>query len=504
MVYFRRKAISLTPSLDSSCGFVTAELQNGSFHMPDSLVAMQVKESHALALPSSPSPAVGDYTLAVAPYAGMAVGDVVTVSWKGFQADGAHYDFDAFTKTKTLATGDIGTVLIWSFPDEFVNFIANGTAEFDYSVTYADASVGTVNSPLQTINIDGLAWVGERLPLVNIENHIGTSIDPEDYPAGMTLYVTLYPGIEPGDSVILYATGAAWLTNNIQSLLVTQEMIDTGKLGFYFAIEWLRGHLNSQFGVMYQYSRQGESQTSEELLLDVLTAIKHDAPIIQGAAAHETEPNQGFIAAQSLARGVSVSISPKVAVGADIKVEVYWAGFGASGSYTVSEPKDSSDLRVFEISASAVPANMSRTVEVSYRVTSLDQSVIFSKPYLLHIAPVPVSSFRTIACTQASDGNLSIGGWPQGADFVLSKWMFMAAGQIVNCTASSGGATAQIFEGFSVTSQHVLDGKVEGKLSYEFLKGLIRGNRLDVRVNVSFDGGESQLGFPSVTLVLVA
>ena len=173
--------------------------------MDNSLPVVQLRESHALALDPAKPPSSGVYTLVIPPYSGMAVGDKVAITWQGFFDNG---DEDLpYTNTRILDAGELARVMTWSLEKAYVYFIIGGRVQMNYSITYATPSDRPVDSPRQTINIVKPSLV--RLPAIGIENHSGSSIDPELFPEGLTLLANVYTGIQTGDDVVLYAMGAA-------------------------------------------------------------------------------------------------------------------------------------------------------------------------------------------------------------------------------------------------------------------------------------------------------
>lgn len=465
--------------------------------MDSSLPVVQLRESHALALDPDAPPSSGAFTLVIPPYPGMAVGDKVTITWQGF-FDAGDEDFP-YINTKSLNVGELTKVMIWSLERTYVDFIGGGSAQMSYSITYASPSDNPVDSPPQTISIVKPSQV--RLPAIDIENHSGSSIDPELFPKGLTLLANMYTGIQVGDDILLYAMGRLASASVVESLRVDQAMIDSGTLSFTVAQKWLQDNLGDTVTLEYQYARPGIAESSEQLALDVRASWRPEAPIVVGAQEEPPGPSQGFIEAEGLVRGVVIKIPQEVLLGDNDKVQVHWDGYGDSGYSIVTEP-EANDRRTFVIDAAAVPANMGKRLNVFYQVTRPGEAAATSMPFDLRVITVPPARFRTIQCEQASLGNLPLSQVPVGgADFTLDRWMFMAPGQLLAVQAKSSTNT-YVLEHFPIAASHLTAGKVEATLGLDYLQELGPGARLTIEVSVSFDEGHSQTAFPFVSLTV--
>lgn len=283
--------------------------------MDSSLPVVQLRESHDLALDPDAPPSSGAFTLVIPPYPGMAVGDKVRITWQGF-FDAGDEDLP-YINTKSLNVGELTKVMIWSLERTYVDLIRGGSAQMNYSITYASPSDNPVDSPPQTISIVKPSQA--RLPAVGIENHSGRSIDPELFPEGLTLLANVYTGIQVGDDVLLYAMGrlasASASASVVESLRVDQAMIDSGTLSFTVAQKWLQDNLGETVTLEYQYARPCIAESSEQLALDVRASWRPEAPIVVGAQEEPPGPSQGFIEAEGLGGGVNIKIPQEVLLG---------------------------------------------------------------------------------------------------------------------------------------------------------------------------------------------
>ncbi|PHN72072.1 hypothetical protein AO286_12290 [Pseudomonas syringae] len=472
--------------------------------MDSSLPALQLKESHALALDTMDIPVSSRYTLAVAPSARTMPGDKVHVTWQGFFPDGSKDE--PFVGEHEVMTRD--QVLSWDLDATFVLFVDGGTAQMSYRVEYSDAQGGSVDSDIQTIDINPPS--AARLTALSIENHTGGPIDPEDYPRGLELNVKIYADIQVGDCVLCYINGGVGQPQVIDYLLVDQSIIDNGTLQFTVEQPWLENNKNETAVFEYQYARYGKAESSYALSIEIREAFHPLAPIIDGAFPETSEaavrsqkkaPSQGYIDALSLRAGASVRIPSGVELMDGDTVEVQWQGFGTSGEYTASV-SDPEDERLFLIPASAVPANMGKLVNVLYRINRPGKILITSEVFILRITSLPTHSYPTVQCSCTDIGRLLLNCVPEfGAVVTLRKWIFMAPGQRLTIEASSW-TNEQLLSDFPITQTHIDQGQVTATLSKSFLTQLGVGAQLMLKVSVSFDEGNSLAEFPALSLVL--
>jgi len=469
--------------------------------MDSSLPVVQLKESHALAVDPNLTPSGGWFTLALAAYPRMSVGDQVKLTWEGFFSDGSPDTPEVFNKT--LVGTDVGKVLTWALDPGYVGFIDGGTAQMSYQLVYADAQDGTADSEIQTLDIVPPSVT--RLPLVTIENHSGSTIDPAEFPQGVPLKILAYPDIQPEDYVLLYAMGRPGSVSVVRSLRVDQGIIDAGEISFSLEQSWLRDQIDETVTFEYQYARPGSAKSSEVLELDVRAAWRPAAPTVLGALPEPVDPlpNQGFIGADDLRAGAQVSIPVEVELGLSDTVEVHWQGHGSSGSH-VAASAEPGDPRTFVIPPAAVPANMGKRVQVFYTVKRPGESLATSIAFDLRIVPLPKDRFSTIQSQCVNVGKLLLSCVPaSGLELTLNRWMFMAPGQLLTIKVESSANTG-VLENFPIEEQHVTANKVVATLSRDYLQRLAEGARVTFKVAVSFDDGICQTDFPDLPLILAA
>ncbi len=471
------------------------------------LPVVQIKESHDLHLdPRALGPTV---TALIAPYRAMHERDTVRFKFEGYDDKGDLDDVWQFAKT--VGVNDIERPLIVDIPRSQFDFIDGGHALLSYTVEYADTPIIGPSS-VQIFQI--VAPTTPLQPLIRIENLIGDTLDPTQFPAGITLQVTPYVGTRIGDCVLLY-----WLTPSLdgrafQALFLDQSNIESSVLLFRLPAQVLQKSIGEEVQVFYQYAREGMAQTSQVLNLKVREPLDLRAPAVEGATS-EGMPgdNKAYIAAKlTTQNGAFVTLPPSLVIGAGDRVEVHWDGHPEGGQYIATHPYDAENPLRFQVPSSAIAANMeasdngeAKRFAVFYRFTPSGGVSEDSESLLLRILPLLQSSYPNVQCTDLVGTNLSLKSVPEaGANLTLAKWPFIAAGQLVTIRASGLiGSGAPIFFDVRnherpVTDQEAINGIDNEKLSKNFLRQLKLNSIFRLSATVSFDGGESPVSFPWV------
>jgi hypothetical protein len=461
----------------------------------------QFKESHELCVDLDLLSA--DVTVATLPYRAMSVGDKVTFTWKGFFDDGV--PMTPYTRNKTLADSDVGQPLKWVVPLTELQFIADGYAEMSYSIVYASPTETSV-SAMQTLRI--VKPVAPLLPAISVKGAVGDLLDPEAFPDGITLAITLYPGILVGDDVVLYASGEL---DAIRTIRVDPSTITSGILEFTLDYAWLSANNGKEVTLIYQYARLGGAGTGVPVSLTLRKPLYLPPPIVEKATAESGEEDEykGFLLARSTLGGVYIMLPNDAVIGADDKVQMHWEGYGNTGRY-IADPTVGDPQR-FYIPPQAVPANLGKRLDVSYRVTPPGEAPYKSVVFDLLVKDID-SGLPTIQCPDAPGGWLSlVRVLPEGVGFTLGSWMFMAEGQRVRVKATGfkkDGTEETIYlrEGSDepVTKTEYDAGTLYSNLQRAFLENLALDVQFDVIVETSFDEGDSYKKFPTLPVTLRA
>lgn len=469
------------------------------------LPVLQFKESHDLGVDLSQVPANGA-TLVMLPYRAMAVGDKVTLSVARFFDDDIPYQ--PFTRTKTLTGAEVGQPLEWTLPKNELEIIVDGRIEISYSIVYATPTEATV-SARQSLKI--IKPTAPLLPRISIKGLTGGALDPEAFPDGITLVVALlYPGIEVGDDVLLYADSD---TQQIRVLTVDPSTLDSRVLEFSLDYGWLSANNGKEARFTYQYARVGASGTSTPLSLQLRKPLHLPPPIVEDVILEDSEEGEykkGYLLAERIIGGVRIKVPEEAVIGADDKVQMHWDGYGPTGVH-VADPTVA-DAQRFYIPPAAVPANMGKRLEVSYRVTPQGEGSVRSEVFNLEIRDM-IKGWPEIQITSPSaPGNkLSLAQvGAQGATLSLGSWTYMAAGQRVKIKAvgvldAGGRDTIYLREGDdeTVTDAEYSVGELLSTLPRAFLQRLKLNEQFDVAVETSFDQGHSYKVFSLISCQLI-
>lgn len=463
---------------------------------------VQIKQSHDLALARADVDIAG--AIAVVPgFDEMLPGDSLTIRWQGFYEGNPDEEWTATLELDEVAIKQTPLVNI---PRDQISFSTE--ADVSYELVHRDGSV--INSLVQHFRIETPG--SARLAAPGIEGHDASQpIDPGRYPDGIVVQVPVYPGMQPGDYVMLYADGVSAQASAVISLQVEQVAV----LEFSIGAQLLFANQGADVTLMYQYARPGVAKTSAPLAISVLQPLDLPPPTIERATAEgEAGEHKGVLQASvalSL-KGAYVQVPESVPLGDGDHLEVHWHGDPVGGQHVAPSPADGEDLKRFFIPETAVAANMGgedKRFEVFYRFTPLDRSFHDSKPFLLRINPLPIEAYPRINWVRIGTTLSLKTVSPTGEELLLEKWPFMAEKQLVTIeatgvTLAEGAAHTFVRRALPVTSAEAAAEEVSSRLSLAFLRTLKLNTSITLKAQVSFDGGQTPTYFysnSSVTLV---
>jgi hypothetical protein len=481
---------------------MNVQTQSSVVQSPEQVAGLpvaQIKLSHDLSI--DPDKLTEQDVPTVVPvYPGMSPGDVIAFIWQGY------YQGVPEPPWKRSITVNLpGRPLVLGLPNIEVLIVDGGHADISYQLTSAQDG-STTPSPVQTLQVTQTTT--PLLAAAAVVDHVpGQPLDPSDYPEGIVVQITAYPGMSLGDQVLLYGDGANRQTSFVQSVQVEASHVQDAKVEFEVAQEWLLLHVESDVSLFYQFARVGAAQSSEAVVLTVHKAAPLPPPIIERASA-EGDPGEyhGFLPALQATSGVYVKVPESVPLGAGDKVEVHWQGHPAGGQFIAVEPYSAQDVRRFLIPASAVPANMgtgdSKRFDVFYRLIPASGAQRDSIPFGLRIVPLDTARYPTIQWDRLGGAaTLSLQTVPaNGEELRVDSWPFMGAGQLVTFEATGVTATGAptrivVRDALPVTAQELAAKAVRGKLALTFLQGLKLNEFITLTASVSFDGGETRTSF---------
>lgn len=469
------------------------------------LPVAQMRDSHDLAL--DPDSVIGSSTLAVVPpYVAMRPGDTVTLSFVGYY-DG-ELD-DTWSQRKELVAADVGMPLTWQVPKSQLSWIEGGHAEVSYRVDYAAGEQSSV-SALQTFQIRPAESV--RLPAPQVEGHDDDSLDPGHFPNGLYLRILPWADMLDGDHLLVHWIGGREVDSVIKSLRIDTSVIDSGIVEVPIEARWLQANIGSQVQVFYQYAREGVAHSSENLALDIRAPLDLLSPIVDNATAEGgAGENKGVLQANEALSGTYVNVPDSFPLRPGDRLHVHWNGHPAGGQHIADTPVNG-QVRRFRIPSTAIAANMgageTKRFEVFYRLTPEGEAALDSVPFNLRIEPIKRDRYVNVQICQAEAGALSLAKVPDtGADLLLAKWYFMAAGQLLSIEATGVNPSNQpvslvVRNAQPVTPEEVEAGEINARLIRMFLTSLQMGQSFTLTAKVSFDGGDTWYPFQDLHLPL--
>ena len=478
--------------------------------MPSSetlLPVPQIRESHDLHI--YPRPSGPTFTAVIAPYRAMQEGDIVALKFEGYD-DRGELD-EVWQEAKTLGNDNIDKNILFNVPRSQLDFIGGGHALISFTVSYTGTD-RTGPSVMQSLRITEPTT--PLAPLIDIDGLSGGTLDPTQFPDGITLRVAPYTDANVGDWVVLYWWTASPDKRVIQTLLLDPSNIQSEVLLFRLSAHVLQASIGETVQVSYQYARTGVAQTSQILELRVRAPLDLKPPSVEGATA-EGMPgdNQAYLtAASTLQNGAFVTLPASLAIGAGDRVAVHWQGDPAGGVHIATEPFEHGNPRRFQVPVCAIAANMearddddAKRFAVFYRFTPVGEGYQDSDSLQLRILPLPIEFYPTVQCTEVVGNRLSLRTVPEtGANITLATWPFIAAGQQLTIRAHGISATSTPISfdirrpAVPVTAQEALNGIRDQKLLNTFLQRLRLNSNLRFAVTVSFDGGKINFNFPSL------
>jgi hypothetical protein len=468
-----------------------------SVFAPVLLPVVQFKESHDLKVDPE-QVGTGGATLVAPPYQAMSVGDKATLSVDIYMAG----DYtETREQTNTLTAADIGHPISWVYPQAELDILLEGDhLVVSYGIDYATPTV-TTGSEEQTLHI--VAPVIHRLlARLSVKDFEGDTLDPDAYPDGITLTVELYPGIEVGDWVTLYAIGNSRL---ILTIYIDQTTIDSQKLEIPLGYEWLAANTGNEAVLTYQYARLGKAGTSMARSLVLRKPLNLPPPIIQGVIREgEDDEYKGYLLGRSTTSGITIDL-PEAAIGVNDRVQMVFDGFKPEGYY-IADPIVGNPKR-FQIPKQYVPANLGKRLNVFYEVTPPGEKVYKSRPFDLHIWDMDGGwPIIQIISPPSSNNTVSLKTVTDAVTFRLRSWTFIAVGQRVRIVArgvlqTGAEETFNLREGATevLTEDEYYAGQIEAKLPRAFLARLKPNLQFNVTVAISFDGGTNYKQLPMIT-----
>ncbi|WP_248797039.1 hypothetical protein [Pseudomonas sp. MWU13-2105] len=468
------------------------------------LPVAHLKESHDLCVdPDQVSPQGA--TITTAAYQAMAEGDELELLWQVYRPGSPTPITHRIYKTVTAE--EVGRPLEWNLSYVQLQLIKNGGhALMSYSVIYAnppDPAAPQTYSAVQRI-----VGVAPSVPLLEapaVVGHAGGQIDPSLYPHGVPLQIPAYPGLQVGDSVVVYADSESSSTQVALRLDISN--VESGIIQLLLDVRWLQAHYGEEVSLSYQYARAGASLNSTPLALTVRRALRLLAPIVPEGHNYDDDGSgilKGWISASNTQSGVLVDIPEQGEIARGDQRWLVWSGYGEDT--VVERPITGSDWR-YRVPVTEIPANLGKHVIIKYAVVPSGES----DPYWSPVFDLEIRNFEggwpvlQAENPKVSDGKngIKLSDVVSVMVFKTGSWRFMNEGQLLRVIASgmrdSDGQTIVHTlrdESEPLTEEESYDqGYVLTELPRSFMVQLRVGEEFDVASEVSFDNGYSYKSF---------
>jgi hypothetical protein len=433
----------------------------------------------------------GGTTVYVPHYPFMEEFDWITLTWEGITAASIPYfHYEEYEVSADDARSD----LPFALAKEHITLLLGGSVRVSYSIEPGSQPGTVINSPSLALAIrDGASGtllippvvVGAQDDVLNA----ATSSDP------VMIKVGQYQGKAAKDKVTLHWEGSVASREMVKT--VSDRYVNRDLDYLMGKTDYVLPNLNTTVNVWYDVLfANGRSANSTRVALRILGAAGDTWPapvVLQANAANVLNPASAVNGAT-----VRVAFSPMYAT--DI-IGVQWMGSPGMGT-PVIDSKDGNPTGVvdFPIPASAVAANMGRTLTVSYAVVRGDnqyESVELS----LSITAMPQSELGAPAVAQAnpSQTELDLNSFTGDATVTRAPWLLVSAGQriwlTIEGTSNTTGAEPLSVplgtQGRVISAAEVTQG-LAVTLPRAQLMRFKPGTAVTIRLLVSFDGSPVQ------------
>ena len=391
--------------------------------------------------------------------------------------------------------------------------LTEGSHGLFYTVIFSSGNENSSAPPI-TVTVDKTPPVlaGSKDPLIFPPDLIGNRVTArylEDHGNKLPATVPTYDLPKPGDTIFLY-----WETSPVGSLLASQKTLTQADMSLDVVFD---GDMIVERGDGARYATYEVQDRAGNLSVlsraQTLTVDAQPVPLLMPSVEKSLPAGGGTGTLDPLlvTDGAVVVVPKEIDLQPTDVVTVYWSGFVASATHETSTPIEAGGLK-FAIPSTAIPGNIGtdRQVEVYYTVTRTGGKVETSEKYSLTILPIADGRFPKLKCDQAIGTGLptlSLSSVPAGADFSITPWVYVKAGQKMHMWAE-GVDKSGVDLDFDIFVERPLtpgeeSGGVSAVLVRSFLEQLKVNEQFWVDIEVSFDEGESYLNFRRENVLLV-
>jgi hypothetical protein len=427
-------------------------------------------------------------------YRAMQAGDSVELVARKFNSDGGEVMPPA-SAVYNVTEANLAEPLWWDVAKSHFVRVEDGRMEFQYTITLGGNSE-EIKSPVQHVAVAKAPSPVELLPTPSVDGFSGATLDPGNFPDGVTVRVPSYLGIQVGDYLLLHWKSPARIEPEVQFARMDASSLQGDETVFQIDPSLL---VEGDHYVFYQFARAGHALTSDRLDVEFDSARSLPAPAI--ARSEQDGAGRQQLLANHALLGAVVTV-PDVALRPGEHFEVHWDGYEQNGKY-VTDPPEDKGCRTFKIPPSVVAANMhqpgaihSRRFNVFYHI--VDEDDVRSAPSAaVDLRVHPIVFENNVTCPQAdNDGHLKRTALIAGKGAMLKVeaavlWPFVAPDQPFTLAIENG---AVLRDGVPVSPGEYSNNRIEGWLSFAVYDNLVDGKEYTVNGTVSFDNGHSWHG----------
>lgn len=445
------------------------------------LPAPQVKESNQLTIHVQPQ--AQDLSVVAPAYWAMAIGDVATLTIE-LLYEGEEL-LPPIIKTFTVDAQRLGAPLQWTVGHNDLLLLEFMQARMRYSINHGDGVRASESD--EQVFLLVFSALPTLLPALSIECNADDDcangvIDPGKFAGGLTLTIPPYPGLRPGDDILLYASDDRARRAIIKAFRTDPSSVNTGLLQVHIEHDWLEANSGSPVTFQYQYARVGNAGTGTPLTVDIAKALNLPAPFVKDA--NVVGPGFGTILMRQLEHGATITLPQEAEVG-NGRVRMFWPPV----YFAEAEPDQS-----FHIPPTQVPAYIGKRLDIYYDVLPVGAVVPIKSDFFNLEIKAPDSGWPMLQYERSYP--LSVGANPNGAQFWLDRWPFMAAGQRIRVRFKGRAAGQDVVGDIRVGAAEIVTEaefaaqKVGAVVPYSFLRTLEENSLFTIEVHASFDGGK--------------
>ncbi|AJP58287.1 hypothetical protein UC34_17585 [Pandoraea vervacti] len=379
------------------------------------LPAPDVREASDSTL--DPAAVLAGANVDVAPWVGMAIGDLLTLRWEGTTAGG---DPLLHTEPKRLEPQHIGNTVSFNVPYSKIAPIAGGSVDVLYTV---ESGVSTRTSDHLALTVLAL----QALPQPIVEGERGGELDPADVPNGPQLTLPEWPRMAVGDEVRWFWLGTS--PGGQQSDLEDVTAVGDVTVRVDRNVLEINANGGDTVNVLYEVTYAGggrsASLTKQVRILPLSDALL-PPPVVEEAVGDSLNPDD-------IDEFATVRVDPYPGMASGQTVWVYF-GEGTGGgekieSFLVSDQNLNQPIHMYVPKAKVEYFDTS-TVTVYYRVVKAPGVEERSEDLVLNVSR-PVR-WGAPSVPQSIDGNLPEGAYERGVQTIVHQHPDMQANDVID------------------------------------------------------------------------